>query len=802
VKRPAWARNEFRRRSLLLGLVALLILLGIDAARLDLRGPPPSYLLLDRNGRFIAELADEGEEFGYWPLQELPPRVVAAALALEDRRFDRHPGVDPLAIGRALQQNLSSGHRVSGASTIAMQVARLLDPVERSYWHKLREAWHALVLTLRYGRSEVLSAYLRLVPYGNRIHGIGYAARRYLDKPVADLSWAEIAFLSAIPQAPTLMNPFREDGRRRAIARGARILEQLREQGLLSDAEYEMAQQQIRDVRMPPIQPRPANTLHAAFKLRQVLATLPRSGPEPYRVVTTLDLKLQDMVASLAGEAIAEWESRGAGNAAVVVVDRQSNAVLAWLGSTDYFAKDQAGALDYAQTPRSPGSTLKPFFYALAYDQGKITPATILDDLPAVSEGIVNADKSYLGPLLPRQALANSRNVPVARLLNDIGLHEGYGFLHELGLHDNEVDAQHYGLGLVIGAMPVTLEHLVQAYSTLANDGQWRALNWVPQQPERSRRLLSSGTARLVTLQLSDAGARLPSFPRMGSTEYSFPVALKTGTSQGIRDAWAIAYSQRYLIGVWIGHPDARPMRELTGASSAAELVRRILDRLHGDQRRGFSDLAFPPPEGYRAERLCTLTGKRATPACDLAFDEWFKPGEEPQQDDDSHQRLAVDVRNGLLAHAGTPARYVERRNFVSLPPRYADWAAQAGLPRPPTESSPLGEKSSVIARRVSPAQPRMTQDSASASLRIIAPGNGIRLLRDPSLPAEYNTIALQAEATPPLREVLWIVDGKPYQLAPYPYTVRWPLRPGEHTIQARSALAPEASAPIRIRVE
>jgi penicillin-binding protein 1C len=797
----AWWRGGGRRLALALSLV-LLAFPAVDAARLDLRGPPPSYLLLDRQGRFIAEVADEGEEYGYWPVQELPPRVVAAALALEDRRFDSHPGVDPLAMVRALYQNISSGRRVSGASTIAMQVARLLDPGERSYFRKLREAWHALVLTVRYGRQDVLAAYLRLVPYGNRVHGIAYAARRYLDKPVADLSWAEIGFLSAIPQAPTLMNPFREDGRQRAIARGGRLLEKLRDNGVLSAAEFEMAQQQIRDIRLPLPAVRPANSLHAVFKLEQVLAAAPRGGAEPYRVVTTLDLDLQEKVAAVAGAAIAEWASRGAGNAAVILLDRKTNGVLAWLGSTDYFDKDHAGALDFAQTPRSPGSTLKPFFYALAYDQGKITPATILDDLPAVSEGIVNADKTYLGPLLPRQALANSRNVPVARLLNDIGLEEGYDFLRELGLHDNEQEARHYGLGLVIGAMPVTLEHLVQAYSALANDGRWRSLNWYPGQPGTERQLLSPATARLVTLHLSDAGARLPTFPRMGSTEYAFPVALKTGTSQGLRDAWAVAYSQRYLIGVWIGHPDARPMRELTGASSAAELVRRILNQLHGSERHGFADLAFAPPEGYRSVPLCALTGKRATPACDLVFEEWFRPGQEPQEDDDAYLRLAVDVRNGLLAHAGTPARFVERRTFISLPPRYADWAAQAGLPRPPDAVSPIGDTSAVVARRWSPVSYGASRGEAKTALRIVAPGNGLKLLRDRSQPAAHNTIALQAEVAPPVRELLWLVDGKPYQLAPYPYTVRWPLQVGEHVIQARAPFTKEVSALVHIRVE
>lgn len=793
-----WQRSSIAKRLALLVLLILLVLLGWDAFRLDLRGPSPSTLLLDRQGRFIAEVAEQGEEYGYWPVQALPPRVVAAALALEDRRFASHPGVDPLALVRALYQNLSSGKRVSGASTIAMQVARLLDPGERTYWRKARETWRALALTLRYGRDEVLAAYLRLVPYGNRVHGIAYAARRYLDKPVADLSWAEIAFLSAIPQAPTSMNPFHEDGRQRAIARGGRILEQLRGKGVLSAAEFELARQQLGDIRLPTAPLRPEHSLHAVFKLKQLLAGAPRSGAEPYRVVTTLDLDIQESVADLAGAAIAEWESRGAGNAAVILLDRKSNGVLAWLGSTDYFAKDQAGAMDFTRTPRSPGSTLKPFIYALAFDQGRITPATILDDLPALSKGIANADKAYFGPLLPRQALANSRNVPASRLLDDIGLEEGYAFLRELGLHSNRQDARHYGLGLVIGAMPVTLEHLVQAYSVLANDGRWRPLNWFPGQPDVPRQVLTPATARLVTLHLSDATARLPSFPRMGSTEYAFPVALKTGSSQGLRDAWTVAYTQRYLLGVWVGHPDARPMRELTGASSAAELARRILNQLHGSEQRGFADLAFPPPAGYRRASLCALTGKRATPACDLAFEEWFKPGEEPLEDDDAHLSLAVDRRNGLLAHSGTPKRFVERRNFINLPPRYADWAAQANLPRPPGAVSSLNENSAAVIRRPIPA----SASFAPSTLRIAAPSNGLTLLRDPSVPAAHNTIALQAEVSPPLREVLWLVDGKPYRLAPYPYTVRWPLQPGEHVFQARAPLSAEVSAPVRIRVE
>ena len=787
----------------ILVLSTLLVLLMVDAVRFDLSGPPPSYLLLDRHGSFIAEIADEGHDYGYWPVKELPPRVMAAALALEDKRFGSHFGVDPLAVGRALYQNITHRKRVSGASTIAMQVARLLDPGERNYWNKLVESWRAMVLTARYGRDDILAAYLRLVPYGNRVHGIAYAARRYLDKPVEDLSWAEIAYLSAIPQAPTHMNPYRENGRQRAIARGGKLLKQLHGSGVLSAAEHELAQLQISKISFPRLTPRSEHSLHAIFKLKQVLAATPPSkGNEPYRINTTLDLEMQDSVRDLAGDAVSLWRSQGVGNAAVVLLDRESNGVLAWLGSTDYFNQGQAGALDYAQTMRSPGSALKPFLYALALDQNKITPATILDDLPSASHGMVNADRTFLGPLLPRQALANSRNVPVARLLNDIGLEEGYAFLRELGLHHDEFDARRYGLGLSLGAMPVTLEHLVQAYSVLANDGRWRSLNWYTGQLGEHRQLLTAGTARLVSLHLSDPSARLPSFPRMGSTEYAFPVALKTGTSEGLRDAWTVAYSRRYIIGVWLGHPDARPMHEITGASGAAELARRILGHLHGSERHGQSDLSFPPPQGYSKVAVCAMTGKRASKICDPVFEEWFKPGQEPQQEDDAYQKFAIDRRNGLLAHARTPARYIEQRTFINFPPRYADWAAQAGYPHAPQRASTLGEAGGGSFRTRTAVGADVLAAIAQTKMKIVAPTDGLKLLRDPSLPASLNTIGLRAEISTPMKEVLWEVDGKPYQLAVYPYTVRWTLQPGEHVIRVRSTLTEEVSRPVRIRVE
>ena len=315
----------------LAALVLYSVVLAVWRSRLV--SSEPSVLLVDRNGSFLGEVAMEKGEanaFGHWPLRAVPQRVAAATLALEDRRFLSHPGVDPIAALRAAWQNVSSGRRISGASTIAMQVARLQDPGARTYWRKGVESLTALILTLRYGREAVLLHYLRVVPYGNRIHGIGYAARCYLSKPVEDLSWAEIAFLSAIPQAPSRMNPFTPSGRRAAEERGRRILDALNARHVLTHDEHELASYQIGRLRIPRRGSRPAAALHAVLRLSNDL--LRRETTHRSLVVqTTLDLELQEEVTWTAMEAVERLRRRGASNVAVIVVERASNEVLAWM---------------------------------------------------------------------------------------------------------------------------------------------------------------------------------------------------------------------------------------------------------------------------------------------------------------------------------------------------------------------------------------------------------------------------------------------------------------------------------------
>ncbi|MFZ5481952.1 MAG: transglycosylase domain-containing protein [Myxococcota bacterium] len=743
--------------------------------------PDPTLLLTDREGRFLGELPDPAHDGnGYWPVETLPPRVVAATLALEDRRFRDHPGVDPVAVARAVVQNAKAGEVVSGASTLAMQVARMQDPGDRGLARKALEATTAIFLTARHGRDAVLAQYLRLAPYGNGIHGISYAARRYLDKPVEDLSWAETAFLCALPQAPSRTNPFRAEGKARAVARARRILDQLLAQGVVTPEDHALAQDELGRLLVPARGERPTSALHAVLWLEDAL---PRREIDPL-VRTSLDLRVQTRVLATIDAAVLGWEGRGAGNAAVMVLDARTGEVVASVGSTGYFEAERAGAIDYTRVARNPGSTLKPFLFAAALDRGLLSPATVMDDLRRGPDGIGNADDAFLGPMLPRRALANSRNVPAVELLQRMGVGEGYALLRQLRLHDDALPASHYGLGLAVGGLPVTLADLARAYTALAGDGvlvepSWRA----GVAGRRGTRIVSEGAARTVAAWLADPMARLPSFPRMGAAEFPFPVAVKTGTSADFRDAWTVAWSAEWLVAVWVGDPGNVPMARLSGFSAAAEIAHDVLAGLQPADADGLADLSFPPPPGYRAARVCALSGRRAGEACDGVATEWFRPDEAPVEPCDTHVRRAVDVRTGALATDATPARFVALRTFVDLPARYAAWQAKKGLPRPPGSGD--------VAARAGEAPP--------VAVRVVSPRDGQALARDPDVPAELATVALEAVADPPVPQLVWYVDGEPWKVVDYPYTARWPVTGGEHRIEARVPFTRVASSSVRV---
>ena len=762
--------------SLLITGAALLLLHEIrDRGRLI--SPPATPIFTDRYGAFLAEgTADEDAPLGFWdPPEVLPERIVSCLLAVEDKRYYEHFGIDLRSLLRALVNNFSGGPR-QGASTIAMQVARLQRPGKRTLWRKACEMGTAVWLNRKFSHENVLRHYLKIVPQGNRIHGVAYAARRYFRKPLADLSWAEAAVLASLPRAPGRMNLYQFEGRRKAFERAKLILNLLHENETLDKETIAISLRQLKSLEIPIKESRPYHSYHAILRLQ---ASVSQTTSYTKPIATNLDLPLQGVVDGIAGEAMEYLRQRGAGNVAVIVAERETGAIRSYLGSDFYADEDHAGAINYAATPRSAGSTLKPFIYALGLETGAFSPASVLADLPfnlshpGGQYSVANYDERYLGPLLYRKALANSRNVPAVHVLKTVGLAKTYDLFRQLELAKSDKSASVYGLGLAVGGLYVTLEDLVTAYGVLGGDGKSFTLRWFETDNEETpAQLIPEDIARQITLFLSDPLARLPSFGRMGSLEYPFPVAVKTGTSQGFRDAWTVAYSSKYIVGAWIGHPDHERMKGVSGID-AAQLVKEILLFLHPKERRGVDEKPFPPPElhqdsggstDYQLVKLCPLSGALATEACSGTVLEYLHLGSEPNTSCRVHQSFAVDQRTGTLAGPMTSPERIEIRSYVVLPPQFAAWRGMHGYGPPPSSST----------------------ESLYASIAIEEPVDGSVFRFHPDTPRQLQSIALRASVTPAVPEIIWYVDGEPFQKVPYPYATRWQLRAGSHALQAR----------------
>jgi penicillin-binding protein 1C len=738
-----------RRAALLVALaaVAAATICGLrlfreaaDAAHFS--APPGTPIVYDRNGAFLAQIGHSSSDprgakridYGYWPLDRVPERIARATLVLEDRRFQSHAGVDARAALRAFWNNLTQGRRKEGASTIAMQVARMQAPGPRTFANKLREAATALAIVARNGREPTLAHYLRLAPYGLGSHGVAHAARFYFDKPVDDLSWAQVALLAAIPQSPGRMNIARESGLRLAVARARHAIGALEKEGPLDATQADLARRELAAMRPFDMKRRP-EALHLALRYERLVreGRVQTASPADPRIRATIDLAIERDTMTLARRYLSIFRNAGARQVAVMVAERGANAILADVGSADY-ADPRAGAYDFTRVARSPGSTLKPFVYALALERGALESTDLLQDIPEGASGVANADGLYLGPMTPRQALANSRNVPATNLLRRVGLAANFDFLHELGLHNLDAPAESFGVSMAIGALPTRLEDLMRAYAALADDGVMRDLSFAARETSAPpRRVMSLDTARLVTSFLSDPQARLPSFPRYGPLEYPFAVAVKTGTSQNYRDAWTLAFSNKYLVGVWMGRADANGMRGLAGANSAARLAHAVMTHLHGATPGEIAPETFPAPPGRIAVDLCRAD---AGPGCALALREWVKP-----------ERIAA------AGPAPTPARLADAT-------------------------------------------------TAPANLVIATPEHNTHVWRNPEQPQSLNRLALKLAEGAPDSQIVWIVDGAPVALAQAHETVFWPMTPGAHRIQARLALAPVASRPVRVTVE
>ena len=752
---------------------------------------PAAGVITDRHGvplRYTLP-ADDTWRFPV-PRDELPDDLVRAVVAAEDQGFYRHPGVDPLAVLRAAWSNLRAGEVVSGASTIPMQIARMADPAPRTVASKLRESVRALQLDLHREKAELLDIYLNLAPYGSNIEGVGAAARFYFGKEPDQLSLGEIALLVVLPRSPVAFDPtLHPEAARRARDE---LLGRLERQGVFSPERIAAARQEAI----------PTRRRRAPWQAPHFVDLVLRSGAAPGPGATdaigspgslssngertTLDLDTQRTAERLVRGRIGALRAEGLGNAAAVVVDLADHSVRALVGSAGYFETLYDGQVNGAVARRSPGSTLKPFLYAMALDQGLILPDSYLLDIPTDFAGYVaeNYDGRYRGRVTAREALVHSLNAPAVRLLSRVGLGPFHRLLVRGGLETLDRPAGEYGLPLILGAGEVTLLDLTNLYATLATGGVYRPLRLLaPDDAElegsrflddssrygllgpgadEADRLVSPEAAWTVTEILREV--ERPDLPRAWDLTRGAPeVAWKTGTSYGHRDAWAVGFSRHYAIGVWVGSFDGSPHKGISGSEHAAPLLFELFRAL---EPGGVAPLE---PFGLQLDtiELCTLSHQLPGPFCPETRRYPYLPGRSRLGTCSLHRRVPIDPETGGLVSAGCGPLPFDWRQVVVYPAELVAWqrgsgqigtrggtsadALSSGLPpvSPRCLGGPAGGGGTVSSGGQSGEPPRIVSPDAATPYR---------LRRD--APLDFQRIALVARTGADARRLYWYQDG------------------------------------------
>lgn len=659
------------------GIVCLLVVGALWLA--DRLWPLPmpdddlARVVLAEDGTPLWRFADADGVWRY-PISpdEVSPLYLEALLTYEDRWFYRHPGVNPLALARAAWLNLQGGRVVSGGSTLSMQVARLLDPHARTVPGKLRQLWRTAQLEWHLSKREILQLYLNRAPFGGTLQGVAAASWAYLGKSPRHLTPAEAALLAVLPQAPSRLRPDRHP--ERAQRARDKVLQRL--------ADYQAwPAQRIQEAREEPLLLAPRQEP----ALAPLLARRLNRADSPPLIRTTLDASLQRRLEDL----LLGWRARlpERTSAAVLVVEAQTMAVRAYLGSIDLGDARRFGHVDMVHALRSPGSTLKPFLYAMAMDDGLIHSESLLQDVPRrygdYRPG--NFSMGFSGPVSASAALALSLNLPAVQLLEAYGPKRFAARMRMGGMPLVLPPLAEPNLSLILGGAGSRLEDLVGGYAAFARDGKSARIRLQPTDPLVERRLLSPGAAWIVRRILS--GQSRPDRDPHAELVQRPQLAWKTGTSYGFRDAWSVGVGPRYLIGVWIGRPDGTPVPGQFGLASAAPLMLQVHDLLSNrDSQRGISAPAVRVPQSVGVAAICWPLGQpmsRQDPNCRRQRFAWTLDGTTPPTLQAADQPLGLGLREaiwvndrGLRVDAGCPG--AKAREVALWPAPLEPWLPRA----------------------------------------------------------------------------------------------------------------------------
>lgn len=647
---------------------------------------PSSTAVYDAKGRLLRLTLASDDRYRLWvPLHDISPQLVEGVLLHEDRWFRWHAGFNPYGLARGAWVTYVRHGNPQGGSTVTMQLARLLWRLNtRSPMGKLRQVGRALQLELFYSKDQILEAYLNYAPYGRNVEGVGAASLAYFDKPPSALTLPEALTLAVVPQDPTrrlragretektapdVINPRLADSRNRLYARW--LLQHPGDAGLKPLFALPLNLRALS--RLPFEAPHAVEQLLAARRLGADTADS--------RVATTLDLDLQHSLERQIGRYIERNQSRGVRNAAAILVDTRDMAIKALVGSADYGDASIQGQVNGTLAKRSPGSTLKPFIYALGFDQGVLHPQTVLRDVPTSFGPYTpeNFDGHFLGPVTATEALVRSRNIPAVWVASQLRDPSFYQFLRDAGI-GRLASEKHYGLALVLGGGEVTMQELASLYAMLANRGELKPLRLAAADPlpKQGTRLLSEEASFMVMDMLRQN-------PRpdetTGAQPYRLPVYWKTGTSWGFRDAWTAGSFGPYVLVVWVGNFDSSGNPAFVGVEAAAPLFFQIVDALRAEQP-GLAEPIHRMPPNLKRVAICLASGDLPNQWCPQRGTTWFIPGKSPIRVSQVHRPVVIDDATGKPACPPYDGKRTHLEVYEFWPSELQQVFIQAGIPR------------------------------------------------------------------------------------------------------------------------
>lgn len=598
-----------------------------------------SRAVFDRNGHLLRLTTTKDEKYRLFiNLDKISPKLRESVILLEDQYFYSHLGVNPASITRAFFQSYIIGGRKIGASTITMQLARLKYNIKtRNFFGKAWQILRAVQFEIHYSKDQLLEAYLNLVPYGFNIEGVGAASFIYFQKKPIDLTLPEIMTLSVIPQNPNKRKPEHNNPRQAALitARNKLFIRWL--------------EKHPEDSYLQPFFTLPLTTYgikDLPFEVPHLTFDLLDKYKDVGQIYSSIEFDKQKMLENILKNYVFDNKNIGINNAAAILVDNKNMEVLVSIGSANFFDKSISGQVDGTRAKRSPGSTLKPFIYALAFDQGLIHPRSILSDAP-INFGSFspdNFDKDFKGPITASDALRFSRNIPALKLAEDLKSPDLYSFLQNAQISKLR-PKKDYGLSLVLGGAEVTLCELAELYSMLANDGVKQDLKFVIDNKQQIgyKKLLSAESSFMV-LDILGQTTR----PNISSSKYK--IYWKTGTSNGFHDAWTAGVFGNYTLIVWVGNFNGKNSPSFIGVKSAAPLFFQMADAIAKQGiDNGFIDKKIANLN-LRQIEVCGVTGDLESDNCPAIASTWFIPGLSPIKKQNIYRKILVNTKTGKIA--------------------------------------------------------------------------------------------------------------------------------------------------------